>query len=258
MLRRILVADFLIIVLLVFGGIHVRKQFRTFDESHKVEQVRSRPETFAALPALPAAQPQLNQWSSIASQNPFSFDRNDTSLTAPAPLPPPAPVNVGPKPILFGTFSIGSNKVAMLAEGQPGNRNARPMRVGDVIDGWEVAEIKDGAIAVRAGERVESVVTNDPAAQVSRAVTRTASTSPTPSLTPAAPGPIPTTVSVAPPPQPSTVKTVVQTAASSNSADLPPDIHPAPGSFIPTKEQQRQGSWVKTPRGDVFVFNPGL
>ena len=63
----------------------------------------------------------------------------------------------------------------MVASGQPpGNRNYRPMRMGAVIDGWTITKILDKSINIKADQIEDSVLMNDPSAQVPRETTRTA------------------------------------------------------------------------------------
>ena len=62
----------------------------------------------------------------------------------------------------------------MVAAGKPGNRDYRPMKVGEVIDGWKIVEIQDKSILIEGYAAKESIIMNDPSAQVSREYTRTA------------------------------------------------------------------------------------
>jgi hypothetical protein len=109
------------------------------------------------------------------------------------------------KPILFGTISLGKEPLAMVASGQPpGNRNYRPMRIGEVIDGWTITKILDKSITIKADQIEDSVLMNDPSAQVARETTRTATAAPVVSTS--QPPPAPSVLSVpsaltAPPPQ---------------------------------------------------------
>ena len=61
----------------------------------------------------------------------------------------------------------------MLAIGDPGNRAYRPMRIGEVIDGWELVEIRDKAVLVRSGSVEETIIMNGPTAQIPREGNRT-------------------------------------------------------------------------------------
>src|SRR5262245_24612436 len=230
----------------------LRKDWHAFNATHTVELIQAQSQPLPPLaPTLGVEKSNVDQWSSIASANPFSFDRTDVTLTAPAPPQPAAP-NVGPKPTLFGTLTIGDSKVAMLAGGQSGNRNASPVRIGEIIDGWELVAINNGTAAIRAGDRVETIVTNI-AAQIPRQAANRAE-APVAVVSAAAPPPV---ISVASPTAVSEAAVASEAKTNAVYKDLPANIHPAPGSFIPNKEQLGAGSWVKTPKGDVFVFNPG-
>ena len=54
------------------------------------------------------------------------------------------------------------------------------MKTGEVIDGWTVVEISDKSIVIEANSVRESVIMNDPSAQVERDHTRTLASAPAP------------------------------------------------------------------------------
>jgi hypothetical protein len=170
MMRRIIILDIALIVVLITGGLKLRREWAAFSPAHQVSAVQPPPESVPALPATWArAGSAAADWTDIPAHNPFSFDRNDIAILK----PPEPPKPVGPKPILFGTMGLGQGWIAMLASGQPNNRNSRPMHVGETLDGWTVVEITDKAVVVEANARRETVVMNDPTAQVPRDYTRT-------------------------------------------------------------------------------------
>lgn len=155
MTRRLIVLDLALVSLLVAGIVKFRGDWLAFEPAHQVSAIQPKPETLPALPAAKAAAPVgAADWTEIPTRNPFSFDRNDIAILAPPPEPPKA---VGPKPVLFGTMNLGQNWIAMLASGQPNNRNSRPVRVGEIIDGWTVVEIKDKAVVVEANSSRQTV-----------------------------------------------------------------------------------------------------
>src|SRR5207302_5234563 len=82
-------------------------------------------------------------WTEISVKDPFSFDRNDVSYVAPKQTLP-----TQPKPVLFGTMSIGNEWIAMLAPAQSGTRTSRPVKVGESVDDWQVVEIRDKSVLV--------------------------------------------------------------------------------------------------------------
>jgi hypothetical protein len=168
MWRRLLIVDLVIVAALVAGGLRVRQSWAAFEQSHRVESVRPEKENLLRVPApTVAAAPQ--DWTEISVKNPFSFDRNDISIVAPKQA-----IATTPKPVLFGTMSIGSDKVAMLAPAFSANRTSRPVKVGESLDEWQVVEIRDTSVIVSAANGVrETIILNDPKTQVSRSSERT-------------------------------------------------------------------------------------
>ena len=165
MTRRILILNIGLMVLLGFGAVRFREQWNSFNSTHQVSAVKPRTETLPGLPVGNAQAPNTMDWTAIASHNPFSFDRSDITVAAPAePAAPPKPV--GPKPVLFGTVIIGANRLAVLGSGQNGGtRNSRPVKTGEVIDGWTVVQIDDNSVAIEANSIRETVLINDPSSQ---------------------------------------------------------------------------------------------
>jgi hypothetical protein len=134
-------------------------------------------------------------WTDIPSKNLFSFDRTDIAIVIPPDTVKPA----GPKPILFGTIKLGDDQLAMVGSGQSNNRTDRPMRVGETIDGWTLAEIQEKAIVVSWNDTKQTIVMSDPTAQVPRDYSRTATAgSASTTVLTSTPAPTPTPTTVAP------------------------------------------------------------
>lgn len=180
MIRRLVILDSVLVILLGLGGAKVRQDWRAFGPAHQVSAIQPKAETFPTLPAAgPATGGGASDWTDIPSHNPFSFDRNDIAILAPSEPPKP----VGPRPILFGTMALDDGRVAMLASGQAANRNSRPMKVGQTIDGWTVVEIQAKSVVIEANSTRETVIMDDPTVQVPRDYTRTlASAAPAPAV----------------------------------------------------------------------------
>jgi len=183
--RRFLILDLLLGAVVVAAGLRLHNDWIVFEATHQPAAVQPQRETAPAL-ALPGAVSSAApaDWIEIPSRNPFSFDRTDIAILEPKATP----VQTGPKPFLFGTISLGKDRLAMVAPGKPGNRNYRPMKTGEVIDGWTVVEISDKSIVIEANSVRESVIMNDPSAQIERDHTRTLATAPTPVAPVPAPG----------------------------------------------------------------------
>jgi len=221
--RRLLVLDVTLAIGLVAGILQVRRIWFEFEAGHRVESVKPEAEPARTLPstAVPAAMPE--DWTEISVKNPFSFDRNDVAIVAPKQTAPAAPVE--PKPVLFGTLSLGKEWVAMLAPGPSGNRGSRPMRIGESISGWELVEIHEKSVVVTANGLRETVPMND----LPRVYDRTAS------------------APIAPPPA------VPNTPAPVASAPAQP---PAAAPIAAPTSQQPKQRLVHTPFGDVMMTDP--
>jgi len=184
-IRRLLILNLILLALAVAASVRFYNDWVMFEATHQTAAIQPQPEalpkiasTLAPNTAAPA------DWTEIPSRNPFSFDRTDISILQPAAPPKPP----GPKPILFGTFFLGGDRLAMVAQGQPtGNRNSRSMKVGEVIDGWTISEIQDKSIVIKANSIEDTVIMNDPSAQVPRDNTRTLATSAAPVAVPVMP-----------------------------------------------------------------------
>jgi hypothetical protein len=197
MMRRLLVLNLTLVAVLIAATVRFYSDWMSFQATHQPGAIQPGRETIPGLASVPAPIPPVaEEWSDISSRNPFSFDRTDVPVLEPAAPPKPSAA----RPILFGTMSLGAEPLAMVASGQtPGNRNYRPMKVGEVIDGWTIRKILDKSIVVESNEIEESVLMSDPSAQIQRDYTRTgpAATPPVATNQPQAPAASPLT---SPPP----------------------------------------------------------
>jgi hypothetical protein len=163
-----------LIAVVAAAGVRLYSDWIMFEATHLPGAIQPQRE---ALPTLatggvpPSAAPA--DWTEIPSRDAFSFDRTDIAILE--PKAPPA-VPPGPKPFLFGTISLGKDRLAMVAPGKPGNRDYRSMKAGEVVDGWTIVEISDKSIVIESNLGRESVIMNDPSAQVQRDHTRTLAT----------------------------------------------------------------------------------
>jgi hypothetical protein len=184
-MRRIWILDIALFALLVAIAVRFHNEWIMFKATHQSGAVEPEREKFAKLSSgVPANAPAPANWTDIPSHNPFSFDRTDIAILEPkAPPPPPPPkVALGPKPVLFGTMILGKDALAMVGPGKPGNRQYKPMKVGEVIDGWTITSIADKAIAIKGNDTVDTVTLNDPTAQIPREHERTIELTATPAV----------------------------------------------------------------------------
>lgn len=173
-MRRVLILNLILAALVVAAAVRFANDRRMFEATHQTTAIQPESEPLPRLPAGGPGNPSgAIDWTEIPAHHPFSYDRTDIAVLQPAaPAAPPKPP--GPKPTLFGTMSLGNDKLAMVAPGQGGNRNYRPMKVGETIDGWTITQILDKSIMIAANSIEDSVIMNDPSALVPRDSSRTA------------------------------------------------------------------------------------
>jgi hypothetical protein len=195
-MRRIWILDVALLALLAAIATRFHNEWIMFNATHQTGAVEPEREQFAKLPSgIPPNSPAPANWTDIPTHNPFSFDRTDVAILEPkAPPPPPVPpVKLGPKPVLYGTMSIGSEVMALVGTIKPGNQKS--MKVGEIVDGWTIVSIADKTMVIKGNDLQETVIMNDPTVQVQRDHSRTADV-------PTAPAVVPVSTPPAAPPQP--------------------------------------------------------
>jgi hypothetical protein len=203
MFQKLVILNVVLLSVIAVGIARLRRDAVAFASTHRVEQIQ--PDSDKPLPKTAAAvsTTATPDWNNIAAHNPFSFDRTDVTLVI---TPPAAEQPKRPKPILFGTMTLGVDHIAMLAPGDSGNRNSRPVRAGEVFDGWTVLEVLDKSVAVQWEKTTkETLILNDPTAQVARLSEKTGGGGTAAPPPPASPIPTPgpgTQATPAPPTQP--------------------------------------------------------
>lgn len=229
MLRRTLLLNIALASLLVAGGFRFQRQWLEFETTHRVDAVpaeRDRPRTLPIVSAREAV--SIGDWTEILAKYPFSFDRNDIAV-----VPPEGESRTGPRPVLFGTISIGAERMALLGPGQPGNRGYRAIKAGETVAGWQVVEIQEKSVIVVANGVRETLILNDPSAQVPREHTRTLASS----------GAVQQSV-------------VVQRQENPAGTSVPAPAVGAAGAPAPAAPGQQKGRYIETPFGRVFVADP--
>jgi hypothetical protein len=220
-MRRIWILDIALFGLLAAAAVRFHNEWIMFNATHQPGAVEPEREKFAKVPFnIPPNSPAPANWTDIPSHNPFSFDRTDIAILEPkAPPPPPPPkVTLGPKPVLFGTMSIGTDLLAMVGkgtgQGKPASHDHKPMKIGEVIDGWKIVSIsvENKSMVVSGNDVQETIIMNDPMAQIPREHTRTVDVAATPA---------PNVVSVGPPP-PAPAVSQSQPAAQGQQAPSQP------------------------------------
>jgi len=227
--RRLLVLDLALVTILASGAIRLHRSWNEFATLHGIETIRPEKETARTVPGASVPSTSVEDWTEIPVKNPFSFDRNDIAIIAVKQAPP-----TGPKPVLLGTMSVGNEWIAMMASPSTGSRGSRPVKIGESLDTWQVVEIREKSVVVTTenGAR-ETVIMNDPTAQVARVYDRTGNSAAPPAVNVVAP-------SV---PNPSF------SAPTTSSA-------PAPAATQPGAASQQADEILQTPFGPVRRTRP--
>lgn len=168
MKRELVFINIVLAVALIAAAFEFQAGWLDFEATHDVQQIQFTGDPLG-VPAPADGQPgAIQDWTSIVDQNLFSFDRNDLAIETSNGIVP-----AGPRPYLFGTMSLGDEPMAMMAIGDPGNREYKPVRVGEVVDGWELIEILGKSVRVRSGGVEATIIMNDPTAGMPRNRSRT-------------------------------------------------------------------------------------
>jgi hypothetical protein len=210
--RKLLLVNLALVTVLAWGALRLRASWQHFEATHQVAAIQAEAEPVRAIPASTLLTAPAEDWTEISIKNPFSFDRNDVSIVAAAQAAPTAG-----KPVLYGTMSIGNERIAMLAAAQSSNRAALPLKVGGTVDSWQVVEILDKSVVLVAANGARETIVMNPTAQAPRQFERTTGTGPAPAalnVVAAAPTPPATTSSNAPAMAPS-----AQPAAANGADD---------------------------------------
>ena len=242
MLRRLIVLDVALVALLVMGGMKVKKDWKAFWPAHDVAAIQPKPHTYPPIAASgPSVASAVVDWTEIPTRDPFSFDRNDVDIVIAVPVEAPPPKPQGPKPILFGTFTLGNESTALVAAGTPGNKNlnSKPMKVGESIDGWTILSIGPKSMQVESGATKLTVITNDPTNAPPREIVKTVAP------------PAPVVVQTIGVPAPVTSSGVVAAPAPSAASSAPRPAPTDPGAGMPPPPDGMKYS--NTPFGPMLV-----
>ena len=107
-----------ILALTVIGAtVELRRGWVEFETTHSPAGIQFDGEALGVPAGAESPARPVQDWTAIAEQNLFSFDRNDLAIETSE-----GPVAAGPRPFLFGTVSLGDEPMAMLASGGAGNR----------------------------------------------------------------------------------------------------------------------------------------
>jgi hypothetical protein len=195
MVRRLILFNAILLFIVLAGVFRLRHDMQAFSAEHRIDQIQPDSDKPLPKPISSAAATPKQEWPDIAAHDPFSFDRNDVAIVITGQT---AQQPKRPKPILYGTMRLGKNPLAMLAAGDASSRFSRPVYVGEVFDGWTVIDIQDKTVTVKSDDVKETLIINDPTAQVARTYDKTQST-PSPGPAAAPPSPAPAPPQIAPP-----------------------------------------------------------
>jgi len=194
--RKLLLLNFVLLVLIAATAIHLRSQWvEARIREHAVLRQRIKPAPAPPLTPLPAAEAiKAATYSDIAEKMLFSKDRNPT-VTIEAPAPPP-PKPMPPLPIFHGLLNLGDGPTAIMSE-QPGAEH-RDFRPGDQVGAFKlvavdteeiVLEWEGTTITKKVDELIDRSAPPPPApAKVAAAATPPPAKAPPPKTAPATPG----------------------------------------------------------------------
>ena len=177
MKRELIIINVILALTVIGAAVELRRGWVDFETTHSPAGIQFDGEALGVPAGAESPARPVQDWTAIAEQNLFSFDRNDLVIEDLVIETSESPVAARPRPFLFGTVSLGDEPMAMLASGGAGNRAARPVRIGRVIDGWELIEILDKSVRIRSGGVETTVIMNDPTARMPRDRRRTAARS---------------------------------------------------------------------------------
>ncbi|MBI4446509.1 MAG: hypothetical protein HY645_11445 [Acidobacteria bacterium] len=158
MRRQILFINLLLLAAVILLSSYLNSAWREFQEQNHPSKtaagnaLESTPPTFA-VPGM--EQPgSFSDFAVVADKNLFTPERRPESSipAAQAPQPPPLPI----KPVLRGISTVKGKKQAFLNIFEGGNTQgqARTVTVGDVVQGYTVAEISDTGLELRWNDHV--------------------------------------------------------------------------------------------------------
>ena len=203
MFRRLMLLNAILLAVLVAGIVRVYHDALTFSATHRVDQIQPESDKPLPKPVDSSGAAPKQDWPDIAAHDPFSFDRNDVPIVATLPA---AQQPKRPKPLLYGTLRLGKEPMAMLGTADASSHSSRAVHVGEVFDGWTVAEILEKTVTVKWEQLTESLIMDDPTAQPARIYDKTGAsvTAATPRVTVASSAAPPTasTAGADPTPQP--------------------------------------------------------
>ena len=172
-LRLVLLNAVLVLVLatLVF---QFRRGLLDYEATHDVSSIQAEAEIDISIAGIEGLErgSARNDWNRVSVLNPFSEDRNDIAVLAPAPASEAVDTGV---PVtsalaLIGTLLLGDERVALM--NSPGDPAYMSLRVGETIAGWQLVEIDRKSVIVEATGGRRNVVMNDPTMAVSGARTQ--------------------------------------------------------------------------------------
>jgi hypothetical protein len=183
MSKRMLLLNILLLVGCVYLGRMVYQDFSEFDETHKVIAVE--PESAENKGADSKALTVQNPTPVTPSENMVISEKNlfleSRSLQAATAVPPPevAPA-LNPKPILMGVVMVGSEPRAFVQNlrAQPGQRSTKILKIGELYEGYKVAQIQRSRVELSYTSPSGNVTTqvldiNDVANRAARAAAKT-------------------------------------------------------------------------------------
>jgi hypothetical protein len=224
--KRLFILNGILVLVLATLAYQVWQASGTYQETHDIGSIQPEPEIDVLIAELEAAiAPAPRSWVEVSDLNPFSSDRNDIAILSPV-TEAGGTVTSAPRPVLWGTMLLGGDRVALL--GPPDIGTFETLRVGELLQGWQLVEINRKSVVVAANGGRQTVVMNDPTISIPRSSLRTGGGALQPAVV----------VNPTPTPEPT----------------LPTAITPSPGQRSPQPQPAATGPRViQTPFGNSII-----
>ncbi|MDA2933890.1 hypothetical protein MYX82_06055 [Acidobacteria bacterium AH-259-D05] len=169
MKQRVVFINFFILIGIILFAARFTSAWESFEQTHSLDQMVNSAQTefrgagqLGAEPMEPP--PPFSDFIVISERNLFAEDRRPPSVEEEEEEPEAEIVEEEPpkwagRPTLYGVSVVGGKRQAILTvfEGNPATQQLRTIHVGDLVQGYTVAEIGDTIVRLRWKDREEII-----------------------------------------------------------------------------------------------------